>query len=127
MHDLVDSPVGVLTVTRAGDAVTGVRFPSHRHPVDPDLLGTRDPERLAPAARQLADYFDGQRRDFDVALAPLGTPFQLRVWEALCAIPYGTTTSYGELARAIGQPTASRAVGAANGRNRSASSCPATA
>ena len=72
---------------------------------------------LADAARQLADYFAGTRRAFDLPLAPRGTGFQQVVWRALLAIPYGETCSYGELARAIGRPAASRAVGAANGRN----------
>jgi methylated-DNA-[protein]-cysteine S-methyltransferase len=66
---------------------------------------------------QLDAYFAGRRRDFDVRLAPEGTPFQLRVWAALCEIPYGETISYAELARRIGNPNAVRAVGAANGRN----------
>lgn len=72
---------------------------------------------LARAAAQLAAYFAGERRDFDLPLAPQGTPFQQRVWDALLAIPYGAVRSYGDVARAIGRPAASRAVGAANGRN----------
>ncbi len=66
---------------------------------------------------QLSEYFSGQRTKFEVPLAPVGTPFQLAVWEALRSIPYGTTTSYGQLARSVNSPGASRAVGAANGRN----------
>jgi len=72
---------------------------------------------LRRAAAQLAEYFAGARRDFDVPLAPRGTGFQQRVWRELAKIPYGQTRSYGELARSLGRPTASRAVGAANGRN----------
>ncbi len=72
---------------------------------------------LARAAAQLAEYFAGKRRDFDVPLAASGTGFQQRVWRELAKIPYGETRSYGELARALGSPTASRAVGAANGKN----------
>lgn len=72
---------------------------------------------LAEAARQLHEYFDGTRRDFDLPLAPEGTEFQQKVWRALREIPFGETRSYGELARMIRQPTASRAVGLANGRN----------
>lgn len=75
------------------------------------------PEPIRAAKRQLREYFDGERRDFDLPLAPAGTPFQRRVWDELRRIPYGETISYGELARRIGKPTASRAVGAANGRN----------
>jgi methylated-DNA-[protein]-cysteine S-methyltransferase len=66
---------------------------------------------------QLEEYFSGQRRDFDLELAPQGTEFQLRVWNELTRIPYGTTISYGELARRLGNPDASRAVGTANGAN----------
>lgn len=72
---------------------------------------------LARAAAQLAEYFRGERLEFDLPLAMEGTAFQRRVWDELMAIPYAATWSYGELARAIGRPSASRAVGAANGRN----------
>jgi methylated-DNA-[protein]-cysteine S-methyltransferase len=76
-----------------------------------------DPAACADARRQLAEYFDGRRRHFDLRLAPEGTPFQTRVWAELCRIPFGTTISYRELAARIGQPAAVRAVGLANGRN----------
>lgn len=69
------------------------------------------------AAQQLAEYFAGERMAFDVPLAPQGTEFQMTVWKALGDVPFGTTATYGEIARAIGQLTATRAVGAANGRN----------
>jgi methylated-DNA-[protein]-cysteine S-methyltransferase len=72
---------------------------------------------LARAATQLAEYFAGTRRTFDLPLAAAGTAFQQRVWQVLTTIPFGATWSYGELARAIGNPAASRAVGAANGKN----------
>jgi methylated-DNA-[protein]-cysteine S-methyltransferase len=72
---------------------------------------------LALAAAQLAEYFAGARRDFSVPLAPRGTGFQRLVWAELVKIPFGETRSYGELARALDRPSASRAVGAANGRN----------
>ncbi|HEX8552890.1 MAG TPA: methylated-DNA--[protein]-cysteine S-methyltransferase [Abditibacteriaceae bacterium] len=78
---------------------------SHSHPI------------LAACATQLDEYFQGTRKTFDVPLDAGGTPFQQTVWKALRAIPYGTTATYGELARKLGMPTASRAVGAANGRN----------
>ena len=73
--------------------------------------------RLHRGAQPVQAYFAGERRDFELELAPAGTSFQQRVWSALCAIPYGTTASYGEVARAIGQPDAARAVGKANNRN----------
>lgn len=67
--------------------------------------------------RQLSEYLDGTRREFELILAPVGTDFQLRVWHEVCRIPYGTTLSYGELARRLGDVTLARAVGAANGAN----------
>jgi methylated-DNA-[protein]-cysteine S-methyltransferase len=72
---------------------------------------------IAETLQQLDEYFAGTRRDFDVPLAPHGTLFQLAVWDALRAIPYGETTSYGDIARSVGRPNAVRAVGQANGRN----------
>lgn len=77
-----------------------------------------DPARTAELRRQLGEYFAGARRDFDLAVAPVaGSSFQRTVWAELARIPYGETRSYGEVARAIGRPKSSRAVGAANGAN----------
>lgn len=76
-----------------------------------------DPAKLAAAKKQLSEYFEGQRREFDLRLAPAGTPFQRRVWKALRQIPYGETITYGELAGQVGSPRGYRAVGNANGRN----------
>jgi methylated-DNA-[protein]-cysteine S-methyltransferase len=84
---------------------------------DPEEGWREDPAPLAEAVRQLRAYFAGELREFNLALAPEGTPFQLRVWRELCNIPYGTTISYGELARRVGSPKGSRAVGLANGAN----------
>jgi methylated-DNA-[protein]-cysteine S-methyltransferase len=83
--------------------------------VEPDALPAR--HAVGRATRQLAEYFAGARREFDLPLAVEGTPFQRRVWEELCRIPAGVTISYGELARRVGRQGAARAVGAANGRN----------
>lgn len=122
-HDVVDSPIGPLTVSvvDSGQGVepelTGVFFEQHRHPVDPTVLGERDAGPIRRVRTQLEEYFAGDRTAFDLPLAPAGTPFQLTVWAALGEIPYGETIDYGELARRIDRPTASRAVGAANGRN----------
>jgi methylated-DNA-[protein]-cysteine S-methyltransferase len=77
----------------------------------------RDDAALSEARAQLQAYFAGELRGFELPLAAEGTPFQQRVWRALCDIPYGETISYGELARRIGQPAAARAVGLANGQN----------
>jgi methylated-DNA-[protein]-cysteine S-methyltransferase len=76
-----------------------------------------DPTRTAAVSRQLEEYFAGKRREFDLVLAPKGTPFERSVWDELRRIPFGETRSYGEIARAIGRPSASRAVGRANGAN----------
>jgi len=82
-----------------------------------DSAAIHDPARLAVVQRQVTEYATGQRRDFDLPLAPEGPEFEKTVWQALRAIPFGTTTSYGAIARAIGQPSAARAVGAANNAN----------
>jgi methylated-DNA-[protein]-cysteine S-methyltransferase len=117
VYALIPSPVGHLLLTGSADALTGCRFDGDDQ-VDRWADGLdRDDDELGEAARQLGEYFAGSRQVFDLPLAPRGTPFQLRVWQELRAIPYGTTWSYGEMARRIGQPNASRAVGLANGRN----------
>ena len=110
---VVDSPIDPLLLI--GDE-TGLRS-LWMQPHDPPADAVRDDDSLAPVATQLADYFAGERTRFDLALAPHGTPFQQKVWLALRDIPYGATTTYGALAAELGQPTASRAVGLANGRN----------
>ena len=107
------SPLGELRLHARGDALAGVYLPDQ--PAPPAEHAATDV--LAHAATQLAAYFAGERHAFDLPLDPDGTPFQQRVWRALLAIPYGETRTYGELARALGRPAASRAVGAANGRN----------
>jgi len=112
----IDSPVGELTLTASDTALTGVYFPTSRHGRPPQPDGARS-DVLDRVRSQLEEYFAGTRQTFDLPLAPTGTPFQLQVWELLRRIPYGATTSYGALARQLGDPTASRAVGAANGQN----------
>ena len=112
----LDSPIGRLELTADDDAVTGLSIER-----DGALPHDGEPEQsnavLDEARRQLTEYFAGERRDFDLPLRPAGAPFQLRVWEQLLTVPYGETASYGEIAAELGAPTASRAVGAANGRN----------
>lgn len=111
-----DSPLGALTLLAGDDGLRGVFLPGHRHGPPPSAGDAEHPTaRLA--ARQLGEYFAGERRAFDLPLAPAGTPFQRRVWAALAAIPYGETTTYGALAAGLGDPRAVRAVGLANGRN----------
>jgi methylated-DNA-[protein]-cysteine S-methyltransferase len=110
--DLVSSPLRSLCVAVDGDGrLVEIRFDGRR----PE--GRRDAKRCKDAAVQLGEYFAGRRREFELAIAPVGTDFQLRVWRALCEIPFGAVRNYGDVARAIGQPKASRAVGQANGRN----------
>jgi methylated-DNA-[protein]-cysteine S-methyltransferase len=110
---VVDSPIDSLLLV--GDE-TGLRelwMEPHRPPAGAD----RDDDALAPVKAQLDDYFAGRRTSFELALSPQGTAFQQKVWMALREIPFGRTTTYGQLAADLGQPTASRAVGLANGRN----------
>ncbi len=122
---IMASPLGPITLAadRRGTLVYlgfGERDPRHRllETLDPEAADLAlDPAALAPARRQLEAYFQGRLRVFDLPLAPRGTPFQLRVWAELQRIPYGATISYGELARRLGDPKLTRAVGAANGAN----------
>ena len=112
----IESPVGELLVTADGaGALTRLHFPGR---TSPQRAGwTRDETPFVEPRRQLDAYFAGELEDFDLRLAPSGTPFQLQVWRALREIPYGATASYGEIARAVGAPDAARAVGGANNRN----------
>jgi methylated-DNA-[protein]-cysteine S-methyltransferase len=112
-HRIVPSPIGDLLLTGRDGAVAGVWMTPHR----PDPSWASDDGSLAQAQRQLDEYFAGERRDFDLPLAPAGTPFQLAVWQELRRIPFGETRSYGEIARRLGRPAASRAVGLAAGGN----------
>ena len=110
------TPVGVLTLTASDTALTGVYFPTSRHGPAPEGAAETN-EVLAAAARQLNEYFAGNRTTFDLRLAAEGSEFEQRVWGLLRAIPYGTTTSYGAIARRLGDAKLTRAVGAANGKN----------
>ncbi|HEY5437746.1 MAG TPA: methylated-DNA--[protein]-cysteine S-methyltransferase [Acidimicrobiales bacterium] len=114
---MVDSPVGPLRLTASDGSLTGVYMDGQRHaPMLPDDLG-RDDAWFADVATQIDAYFDGDLTLFDVPMKLHGTDFQRAVWQQLTSIPYGETISYGELARRVGNPNASRAVGLANGRN----------
>jgi methylated-DNA-[protein]-cysteine S-methyltransferase len=113
----LETPIGRLLLAASAAGLLRVSFPSGTRARGPEPGWTESDEWLADPARQLAEYFAGERRIFDLRLAPRGTSFQRLVWAALAEIPYGETRSYGDLARRIGRPAASRAVGAANGRN----------
>lgn len=114
----VESPVGPLLLVADGDAMRVIEFDNPRHPCKRSAeWRPGDNAVMRAAARQLGAYFRGERRHFDLPLAPQGTEFQRTVWNTLSGIAYGQTISYAELARRVGKPTAMRAVGAANGRN----------
>jgi methylated-DNA-[protein]-cysteine S-methyltransferase len=117
LYTRMDSPIGELLLVGDGRALHGLHMQEGRTAasVHPEWRPADEP--FAGVRRQLSEYFDGERDEFDVPLAMTGTPFQRRVWQALQRIPYGETTTYGELARRLGRPSASRAVGLANGRN----------
>ncbi len=118
---VIDSPIGDLLISADAAGLREIRFettiPEERRTDRSRRDRTARSGLLAETSRQLAGYFKGELKEFDLPLSPDGTDFQRRVWEALRAIPYGETISYGELARRIGSPKACRAVGAANGRN----------
>ena len=113
----IDSPVGPLLLVVDSEGLRRILFVEGRHAAKPDPAWKKDDAKLKEVVRQLRAYFAGKLEQFDLKLAPEGTPFQLEVWRRLCDIPYGETISYGELARRIGNPQASRAVGLANGSN----------
>jgi methylated-DNA-[protein]-cysteine S-methyltransferase len=119
-YTYIDSPIETLLLTSDGASLTGLYMVERRHgPEEVDPTWTHD-DNAAPfpeARQQLAAYFEGRLTEFDLPLLMDGTEFQKRVWEELTRIPYGVTISYGELARRIGNPNGSRAVGLANGRN----------
>ena len=113
----IDSPVGPLLLVGDSAGLRRLEFVNGRAPSKADPAWVQGVKPLAEVVRQLRAYFAGELKDFDLPLAPEGTPFQLKVWKCLCDIPYGETISYGQLARQIGNPNASRAVGLANGSN----------
>ena len=120
----LQTPIGELTLTASDTALTGVYFPNSRHGPPPVAPPRHEVERgsggediLARARQQLAEYFARARMTFDLPLAAAGTEFEHQVWDALRRIPFGTTTSYGEIARKLGDARNARAVGTANGKN----------
>ncbi len=116
-YDYLETPIGRLVL--AGDAagLAWVGLPEARRPLAIAVDWRRDSAPFGGVRRQLEAWFEGKLQQFDLPLAPRGTPFQRTVWNALAQIPYAQTISYGELARRIGKPSASRAVGLANGAN----------
>jgi len=115
--DYLESPLGELLIVSDGEHVTRLYLPNHKRAVRPDASWHQSAAPFAQAREELAEYFAGQRKTFEVSVRGTGTPFQQRVWQELLQIPFGATISYAELARRVGRPNASRAVGNANGRN----------
>jgi methylated-DNA-[protein]-cysteine S-methyltransferase len=114
---VLDSPCGPLTLVAVDGRLSGLYMTRQRHRPAQETFGEPDPEPFTGVIGQLTEYFAGRRTLFDLPVTLEGTEFQRTVWAALREIPYGETVSYGELADRLGRPTASRAVGLANGKN----------
>jgi methylated-DNA-[protein]-cysteine S-methyltransferase len=117
IYTIIDSPIGDLLAVGDGESLSRLHMLGSRKRVEINASWRRDDDALDHVRVQLDEYFAGDRREFDLPLQMLGNEFEQRVWGELCAIPYGETASYGEVAKRIGNPTAARAVGLANGRN----------
>ncbi|WP_369250200.1 methylated-DNA--[protein]-cysteine S-methyltransferase [Streptomyces sp. R41] len=116
-HTVIDSPYGPLTLVADGGVLCGLYMVGQRHRPPEETFGERDDTLFDEATDQLRAYFAGELKEFTLELRLAGTSFQRSVWEQLREIPYGEIRSYGELAEALGNPGASRAVGLANGKN----------
>lgn len=116
-HTVLTTALGELTVIRQDGAVTGLYYPRHWPRPDRAQFGPRSDEGFEEVARQLGEYLRGDRGEFDLPLRISGSEFDRQVWELVAGVPYGQTTTYGELARSLGAGTQARDVGAAVGRN----------
>jgi methylated-DNA-[protein]-cysteine S-methyltransferase len=116
-HTTIASPLGELILVAEDGTLTGVYFPGHWTGPDPATFGERSEHRLEQVEDQLAEYFAGQRTSFELPTAATGSPFQRQVWELIDRIPYGQTTTYGQLAGELGDPALARRVGNAVGHN----------
>jgi methylated-DNA-[protein]-cysteine S-methyltransferase len=118
-YDFYESPHGRMLLVAREEGLAGVYFEGQKyHPqIAPEWRRNPRHTTLATARRELAEYFHDGRKRFETALAPEGTPFQMRVWRAISSVDFGTTITYGELARRAGVPGSARAAGAATGRN----------
>jgi methylated-DNA-[protein]-cysteine S-methyltransferase len=119
LYTWIDSPLGRILITSDDEELTGLHFEREKYfpCIGSDWKESPRAPVLARAARQVHEYFAGERVRFDLPLRPAGTPFQQRVWQELLCVPCGETTTYGDVARRIGSPQSVRAVGAAIGRN----------
>jgi methylated-DNA-[protein]-cysteine S-methyltransferase len=116
-HTIIETQMGDLTLVAADGVLTGVYYPGHWTRPDRTLFGPRAEEGFEETERQFGEYLAGERTAFDVPTSAVGDTFQQRVWTLLKGIPYGETTTYGELARDLGDPALARAVGRAVGSN----------
>lgn len=119
LYTQIESPIDRILMTSDGESLTGLHMVEHRHyeVLTDDWKLDNNAKPFADARQQLAAYFAGELAEFNLPLAMRGTEFQQQVWQELQRIPFGGTISYGELAKRVGNPNSSRAVGAANGRN----------
>ena len=117
LYTTIPSPFGEILLVCNDRGLTHLNFQEGTHPLSLDSDWQKDNDAFTETCAQLDAYFAGELREFDLPLAPQGTPFQLAVWQALQTIPYGRTLTYSQLAQQINKPKAVRAVGAANGRN----------
>ncbi len=117
-HTSIDSPIGELTLVAAGGVLAGLYFPGHWYMPAPEAFGARSGRGFEQVEAQLGEYFDGERTEFELETTADGDEFQRQVWAQIDRIPYGETTTYGEMARELGSdPTLARKVGGAVGRN----------
>ena len=116
-HKTIDSPVGELTLVASDGVLAGLYFPGHWYMPEPEAFGARAEGGFDLAEAQLAEYFAGGRVEFELETTAAGDEFQRRVWELIDRIPYGETTTYGEMAGELGDPMLARRVGGAVGRN----------
>jgi methylated-DNA-[protein]-cysteine S-methyltransferase len=118
-YDFFESPYGRMLLVARDEGLTGVYFEGQKYDVQvqPTWQRSADHPVLRQTARELSEYFGGERKHFDMALAPEGTAFQKSVWKAISTVEFGATITYAELARRAGAPGSARAVGAATGRN----------
>lgn len=117
-HTTIDSPLDELTLVAVDGVLSGLYFPGHWYMPAPEIFGARSERGFERAEAELGEYFAGERTGFDLATTAAGDEFQRRVWKSIASIPYGQTTSYGEIARELGDdPTLARKVGGAVGRN----------
>ena len=116
-HTVIGTRLGDLTIVRNGDHLTGLFFPHHWYKPDPATFGPCVDDGFGDVADQLREYLDGTRTAFDLPIEPRGSELQLAVWKLVAEIPYGHTTTYGDIARRLGGGVTAQEVGAAVGRN----------